>query len=47
LKFIYINPPMKPVLKQFNFVHTGTLYFFKVLFNTYVPQAMTFALLSD
>jgi hypothetical protein len=44
---VNINPPMKPVLKQFNFVHTLTLYVFKVLFNAYVSQVMTFAPLSD
>lgn len=42
-----INPPMKPALKQFNFVHTLTLYFLKILFNAYNSQVMTFAPLSD
>jgi len=42
-----INPPMKPVLKQCNFAHTVTVYFFKILFNAYISQVMTLAPLSD
>jgi hypothetical protein len=41
------NSPMNPALKQFNFVHTLTLYFCNISFNAHISQEMTFAPLSD